>query len=226
VFSPLALPEPPAVDVPRLIAWMTWARTEGHARGLNVPERAYETGTGLRYPWLMANVHYGKRGHVEASFDREFPEIVAYARGFPLRDPIFIALLAQREQADVHLHTDSDGPWGFRFYLVNRRADALYFCLARERFDALPPKAADWSQFLDVERRHYARWPAGSRPYCLNSIRAAHAVEAAACELGERIACLVMPRNGVDEEALRRLLDESSARFGDYQIWNRNPILA
>src|SRR5262245_38727949 len=94
VFSPLALPSPPAVDSARLIAWMNWAREEGHKRGLNRPEREYEA-SGRRYPWLMANVHYGRPGHAEESFAREFPEVLAYARRFPLNDAIFIVLLAQ-----------------------------------------------------------------------------------------------------------------------------------
>lgn len=219
VFSPLALPCPPATDTQRLVEWMSWARTEGHKRGLNKPERDYEA-SGRRYPWLMANVDCARPGPVEESFGREFPEVLAYARAFPLRDPVFIVLLAQRGGADVHLHTDSDGYWGFRFYLARRRDDALYFCLARERFAQLPPQAPDWAAFLDVENRHYARWPDANLPYCLNSIRAAHAVEADACELGERIACLVLPRAGLHEERLLRLLEESAARFGDYQIWN------
>jgi len=221
VFSPLALPSPPAVDAARLVAWMAWAREEGHKRGLNLPEREYEAASGLPYPWLMANVHYGKRGHVEESFEREFPEVARYTRCFPLRGASFVVLLAQRGNVAAHLHTDSDGPWGFRFYLANRRRDALYFCLARERFPALPPKADDWSRYLDLERRHYARWPEGNPPFCLNSLRAAHAVEANTCALGERIACLVMPREGVDEERLLALLEASSERFAGHQIWNR-----
>lgn len=221
VFSPLALAAPPAVDTERLISWMTWARDEGHKRGLNQPERGYEAATGRQYPWLMANVHYGRAGHVEESFEREFPEVALYARQFPLREARLVVLLAQRGGTEAYLHADSDGYWGFRFYLANRRHDALYFCLARGRFDALPPKADDWSPYLDVERRHYARWPEGNRPFCLNSVRAAHAVEANTCNLGERIACLVMPREGVDEQRLLELLEESSARFGDFQIWNR-----
>ncbi len=206
--------------MPRLVAWMTWARDEGHKRGLNLPERNYEAGGARRYPWLMANVHYGKPGPVEESFAHEFPQVLAYARSFPVREAVFIVLLAQRAQTEVHLHTDSDGAWGFRFYLANRHADALYFCLARERHAQLPAQARDWSEFVDVENRRYARWPDGNWPYCLNSLRAAHAVEASTCELGERIACLVMPKDGLDEERLASLLDESSARFAPYQIWN------
>ena len=35
--------------------------------------------------------------------------------------------------------------------------------------------ADDWSSLVDLERRHYARWPKENRPYCVNSVRAAHA---------------------------------------------------
>jgi hypothetical protein len=221
IFSPLALPEPPAVDTARLVAWMAWAREEGHKRGLNVPERDYEARTGREFPWLMANVHYGRRSHVEDSFEREFAEVARYARQFPLREARLVVLLAQRGDVAGHLHADSDGFWGFRFYLTNRRRDALYFCLARERVDELPQQSAGDSRYVEVERRRYARWPSGNPAFCLNSVRAAHAVDASSCVLGERIACLVMPREGIDEPRLLSLLEESSARFADYQIWHR-----
>jgi hypothetical protein len=219
VFSPLAMPPPPDVDTARLIEWMTWARAEGHKRGLNVPERGYEAATGRPYPWLMANVFYPRPSHVEESFEREFPDLLRYAHSFPLKDLKLVVLLAQRGDIDVHLHTDSDGHWGFRFYLANKRQDALYFHMARERAGALPPSASDWATLVELDTRHYARWPEGNRPYCLNSIRAAHAVEANTCRLGERIACLVIPRDGPDETRLLRLLEESSAAVGSYQIW-------
>jgi hypothetical protein len=221
IFSPLALPEPPAVDIARLLKWMAWARDEGRKRGLNVPEREYEARTGKEFPWLMANVHYGRRSHVEDSFDHEFASLAAYTRLFPLREKRLVVLLAQRGDVASHLHADSDGFWGFRFYLANRAPDALYFCPAHERLDELPQQwAGDWSRYVDVRHRRYARWPAGNPPFCLNSVRAAHAVESPACALGERIACLVMPREGIDEPRLLSLLEESSARFGDFQIWH------
>jgi hypothetical protein len=221
LFSPLALPEPPAVDTTRLLKWMAWARDEGLKRGLNVPEREYEARTGKEFPWLMANVHYGRPSHVEDAFDREFAELAAYTRLFPLREKRLVVLLAQRGDVASHLHADSDGFWGFRFYLANRAPDALYFCPARERLDELQQQwAGDWSRYVDVRNRRYARWPAGNPPFCLNSVRAAHAVEAPPCSLGDRIACLVMPRDGLDEPRLLKLLEESSERFGDYQIWH------
>ena len=207
------------MDAGRLIEWMTWARPEGHKRGLNGPERGYESFTGKQYPWLMANVSYEEPGHVEASFEREFPQVVRYAQRFPFKGVRVIVLIAQRSRADVHLHTDSDGYWGFRFYLARRREDALYFCMAREGMDELPRKVTDWSPYLDQSKRYYASWPEEERAYCVNSARAAHSVDAKDCQLGERIACLVLPKEGLDEERLLRLLDESSAQFGRHQIW-------
>jgi hypothetical protein len=219
VFSPLALPEPPQVDAGELVAWMTWAREEGYKRGLNRSERGYEARTGRQYPWLMANVYYIERSHVEDSFDRQFPEVMEYARGFPVDELGGIALLAQRGSAEVHLHTDADGYWGFRFYLANKNPGSLYFCMARKRVAELPRAAEDWSPLLDVERKHHAPWRDGMQPYCLNSIRAAHAVEANACELGERIACLVFSKGKRDERKLLSLLEESTARFRGSQLW-------
>jgi hypothetical protein len=200
---------------------MTWAREEGHKRGLNVSERNYETRTGRRYPWLMANVYYIDRSHVEDSFDKEFPQVAGYARLFPVNEVGGIVLLAQRGRTEVHLHTDSDGFWGFRFYLANKDADGLYFCMTRQRVSELPRTAEDWSPLLDVDRKHYARWRNGIQPYCINSIRAAHAVDPSSCTPGERIACLVLPKHRLDERKLLSLLDESSARFRESQLWYR-----
>ncbi len=219
VFSPLALPAPPKVDAERLVAWMTWAREEGHKRGLNVSERKYEARTGRRYPWLMANVYYIDRSHVEDSFDAEFPRVAEYARRFPVNDVGGIVLLAQRGSAEVHLHTDSDGYWGLRFYLANKDPGGLYFCMARQRVSELPRAVDDWSPLLEVDRKHYAGWRNGKRSYCINSIRAAHAVDPSSCKLGERIACLVLPKHGLDEKKLLSLLDESTAKFRESQVW-------
>jgi len=219
VFSPLALPPPPEVDTDRLVAWMTWAREEAHKRGLNRPERGYESSTGRICPWLMATVYYGKRSHVEDSFEAEFPEVARYARLFPLRTLGGISLLAQRGSVPVHLHTDIDGHWGFRFYLANSDPGALYFCMARRRVRELPRIVADRPDLVEIERRHYAPSRDCRGAYCLNSVRAAHAVEASTCRLGERIACVVFPIDGLDEERLVELLDASSERFRDSQIW-------
>jgi len=220
VFSPLDLPSPPAVDAARLVRWMTWARVEGHKRGLNRAERAYESGTGRQYPWLVANVSLENRTHVEDSFTREFPEIERYADQFPRTDPGCLVLLAQRGGGDVFLHTDSDGYWGFRFYLVGENHEGLHFYLSRRRQSELPRRAEDWSRYVDLSARRYARWPAENRPFCLNSVRAAHAVDRNTCALGERIACLVFPGGGLDRKKLRRLLDRSTAKYRDYQIWH------
>jgi hypothetical protein len=223
VFSPLALPVPPALNILRLIEWMTWARGEAHKRGLNKPERGYEENTGRQYPWLMATVSYATPSHVEESFEREFPELRRYADHFPLKQVGLIALIAQRGNADVYLHTDSDGYWGFRFYLATARRESLYFCLTRDADQALPSRANNWSPFVDLERRHYAKWPHDNRPFCVNSKRAAHAVDANTCALGDRVACLVMPRDSLDEPRLLALLEESTARFGDHQLWWQGP---
>jgi len=223
VFSPLALPPPPPVDGERLVGWMSWAHAEALKRGHNRSERGYEERTGRRYPWLMATVLLSDPGPVERSFEREFPAIKAYLDLFPFRGVGCLNLLAQRAEAEVFLHTDTDGFWCFRFYLAQQRREDLYFCMARKRVTSLPQRVDDWSAHLDTRTQHQARWPAENRPFCLSSVRAAHAVKPNPCRLGERIACLVIPEHGHDEARLLDLLERSSARFAQHQIWYSAP---
>src|SRR6185503_19958539 len=191
-------------------------------RGYNRSERGYEEQTGKRYPWLMATVQLAEPGSVGKSFCAEFPSIVAYAEKLPFKGVRTIFLMAQRARTPVHWHTDGDGFWGFRFYLTPGQREGLHFCMTRERFEELPRRMDDWSPCLDLARRHYAPWPAENRPFCLNSIRAAHAVDSTSCRLGERIACVVTPVE-LDRPKLLELLERSSRRFGDRQIWYPRP---
>jgi hypothetical protein len=223
VFTPLALPTPPAVDSAHLVRWMTWAREESLPRGLTKSERGYEAQTGKQYPWLMATVLLAEPGTVEDSFQREFAPVVDYARRLPFKGVRKIFVIAQRaggRRASAHR---------YRRLLVlpllphpPHRED-LYFCMARERVAKLPPRCDDWSPLLDLSTKHYARWPAENRAYCLNSVRAAHAVEPNRAALGDRIACVVIPEGGHDEPRLLELLERSSAQFRDCQIWYRQP---
>jgi len=219
VFSPLALPSPPKVDAKRLVAWMTWAREEGLKRGLNRAEREYESRRGRPYPWLMASVYYITRSHVEDSFEKDFPELADYARQFPVNEVGGITLLAQRPNAAIRLHTSSDGYWGFRFHIGNGDPDGLHFCTSLQRVNGLPRTMDDWSSVLEVECKRPVQWPKGNRPYCLNSIRAAHAVDSNFRELGDRIVGMVFPRYGLNGDKLLSLLDGSTAKFRDSQLW-------
>jgi hypothetical protein len=223
VFSPLALPSPPKVDTESLVAWMTWAREEGLKRAFNLPERGYEARRGRPYPWLMAVVYYMDRSNVEDSFEKEFPELAMYARQFPVNEVGGITLLAQRPNAAVRLHTDPDGCWGFRFRLGNGGPDGLHFCTSLRRTRALPPAMDDWSSLLALESKHSVRWPKGNLPYCLNSMRAAHAVDSNCPELGERIEGMVFPRYGLNGDKLLSLLDKSTAQFRESQLWYKEP---
>jgi hypothetical protein len=76
----------------------------------------------------------------------------------------------------------------------------------------LPQLADDWSPYVDLSCRHYVRFPDENRPFCLNSMRAAHSVETAPCQ-----------PEGLDREGLLQLLDKSSEQFADYQLWYRAP---
>lgn len=219
VFSPLALPSPPAVDTAALIEWMQWARVEGHKRGLNRPERNYESRTGRRYPWLSANVRFYEPSEIRRSFELKFSEIVEYCDAFPVKRVGALAFLAQHGGLDVHMHADSDGYWGLRFYLANKNCEGLHFYMAR--VDPLPRGTDALPQYVDP-KKHYARWPTENRPYCVNSMRAAHAVDSNTCTLGERIVCaLFHDDGGHDEKKLLSLLEASSAQFGEYQIWHK-----
>jgi len=219
VFSPLALPSPPMIDSAALIEWMHWARVEGLKIGLNSPERNFEARTGRRYPWLMANVVFTEPSDIVRSFERQFPEVVEYCRVFPVKRARVLVLLAQRGDMDVHMHADSDGYWGLRFYLANKNYEGLHFYLARPGIDVLPRGTDALPQYVETTK-HYARWPAENKPYCVNSLRAAHAVDSNTCRLGERIACLLLPDGGHDEEKLLALLGASSALYGSHQIWH------
>jgi hypothetical protein len=219
VFSPLSLPPPPRVDVRRLLSWMRRARDDCRKRGLNASERTYEARTGKRYPWLMATAHLSGSARADTAFRKEFPAVAEYARRFPFEGGGWIVFLAQRGDAEVFLHTDSDGYWGFRFYLANAHAEGLHFCMSRRRLRELPRRLDDWSPLLDTKRKHYARWPSENRPFCLNSVRSAHAVDASACRLGDRVACLLYPEGKADGRRLAGLLERSTREFADYQIW-------
>jgi hypothetical protein len=221
VFSPLALPSPPQIAADELIEWMRWARTEGLKIGLNGPERSYEARTGRQYPWLMANVVLRERGDIGRSFEREFPQLREYCSLFPVGRPRCLVILAQRGGMDVHMHADSDGYWGLRFYLANKHQEGLHFYMARAGLDVLPRGTDALPKHVDPAK-HYARWPSRNTPYCVNSLRAAHAVDRNTCRLGERIACLLLPDGEPDEAALVALLRASTLRFAQYQIWHHD----
>jgi hypothetical protein len=223
VFSPLALPPPPVVEPGPLVSCMRWACKAGRALGRDVAERGYEARAGRRYPWLSAVVGFGEASGIERSFEREFPGIVEYCGEFPVNGPGWLTLLAQRGRTAIFPHADADGRWVLRFYLHDKSREGLHFYMAREGVSALPRGADDWSSLVELGTKHYARWPRTNTPYCLNSVRAAHAVDANACALGERIACLLAPANGYREGDLFALLERSTARYRRHQIWYASP---
>lgn len=221
IFSPLALPPPPVLDNAALTEWIEWGHMEGRKIGLNYRERNYEGRTGRQYPWLKANVTFSKPNEVSRSFEQKFPHVVEYCRLFPVKRLGSLVLITQRGGMDVHMHADSDGYWGLRFYLANKNYEGLQFYFARPGIDALPRGTDELPQHVEA-KKHYARWPAENRPYCVNSLRAAHAVDRNTCALGERIACLLFPEGGYDDEKLLALLQASSAKFSKYQIWRED----
>src|SRR5712672_2447048 len=133
VFTPLDLPAPPRVDTDRFIAWMEWVREEGIKRKLSLFGSRYEELSGKPYPWLLAPLSYVKRTHVEDSFERDWPEVRSYMDLFPITGVMSAVFLAQNALADIHLQTDSDGFWGYRFYLVNNSVEGLHFHFAHAR---------------------------------------------------------------------------------------------
>lgn len=223
IFSPLALPSPPAVDTKRLIRWMKWAEKESFKRGYTDRREKFEKTHGRPYPWVVAHVTHWEYGNVEASFERNFPEILDYCRRFPIDGLGQLVLIAQQSGLDIHLHSDMDGFDGFRFYLANKRAEGLHFHMAWDRQTEFPRTPPDWSPFVDLSRKHYANFPEKNLPFRVNSRRAAHAVDPNTCKLGDRIGCLLFPWHSLLEDKLIALLDRSSQRFADHQLWYRKP---
>lgn len=223
IFVPFDLPLVPQVDVSQFLMWMKANQNFPTMR----PKSAFEKTSGKEYPWFSSALFGDITPLREA-----FPEISQYVDLFPLKKVEQLVFLAQRGHQDVFKHTDSDGLYGMRFYLTKKNAEGLHFYRGREKYDYFPTYAtpetfqpttgfgicpADWDHFFKTEEPVYATFPSECSAFHLNSARAVHAVDANTCELGERIAVLVIGE--LDHDKRDQLIERSLDRYGQHAIW-------
>jgi len=216
VFTRLDLPQLPRIAIEDLVAWMT----NGGRDVIREHALHQKNMPGVQYPWRAVTVC--ENNHWEESFEHCFPELRAYVDLFPTTRWRKIALLAQLPGEDVFLHTDPDFGVGWRIYL-NHGGPRLYFQKFKERRAERPstwlsggPSAIE---SLCQAERHYVE-EAGTFPWALTSIRAAHGVEPHHSDVGARITMLLFPDRGfVDREAHVELLLRSARTYADSAIW-------
>jgi hypothetical protein len=215
IFCPLDLPEPPRVARRALVDWVSAARAAS-------PTNEEHLARGGSYPWNSAYAAYhGKWRH---GFDAHFPGVCAYLARFPVASWTCVNVLIQEPQRDVWLHTDPDPVLGWRVYLGHGGA-RVFFCPTLERSRTrlstwTPEGPRDWSKSVRTGERLYARLPASSCAWTLNSYRAAHGVETHAGAAGERVTLLLVPDlEQLDLDAYLALLERSVERYRDYAIW-------
>lgn len=217
IFTPLDMPQPPSVDVNRLVEWMG----DNKKVGLYWKNH-YERLTGRQYPWLARSVFDDLTPLAEA-----FPEVLDYALLYPFESVRAVIFLAQDGHQSVFPHSDSDGLTGMRFYLENRHVEGLHFYKGKEKYDTFNSNRLDengnpisigFENYFDMSERIYARFPPSSRAFMVNSARAIHAVDANTCKLGDRIAVLVQGK--LDVNRFEALIDASLKRYGEYAIWH------
>jgi hypothetical protein len=222
IFSPLDLPAPPEIDAGRFVQWMQL----GQQPETSLPRVAFENLTGQSYPWLLRSLIGDLSALAEA-----FPEVHRYLLCFPFKQVKSLTFLAQHGTQEVFTHTDSDDLYGMRFYLTVKNSEGLHFFKAKERYDHFPTYArsaegvlqrADWDKHFWMSQPMYATLPAGCRTFVLNNSRAAHAVAANTCVLGERIAVLV--RGEFDTQARDALLARSVAKHAAHALWFDQPV--
>jgi len=216
IFTPLDLPNPPEIDVARFIRWMEVGQNDATA----APKVAFERLEKREYPWLVRNLHEDL-----SPLQAEFPDVYDYLAAFPFRRVRTLVILAQRGFQSVHTHTDSDGLCGMRFYLTRKNAEGLHFYKGRERYDHFGTYMrqngavvrADWDKYFRTDEPVYATLPEDKKVFMLNNARAAHAVDANTCELGDRIAVLV--QGEYDPVRRDELLRRSVEKYANQAIW-------
>ena len=215
IFCPLDMPIPPNIDPMALVEWM---KTPGT---INMPKMAFEKVTKQEYPWLSRIASEGCEEVKEA-----FPELYEYLKSFPFESIEHMVFLAQRGHQPIFTHCDSDWLCGMRLYLTSKNREGLHFYKGKERYDEFLTYRvtekreviqADWEKTHHMDKPVYATFPENSHAFMLNSGRAAHAVDANTCELGERIAVLI--RGKYDKQKLEDLIARSLAKHGNHAIW-------
>lgn len=217
IFSPLDLPLPPAIDVPKFLEWMTCVQDPK----VIFTKMAFEKAHKRPYPWASRFL-FGE----EAALKEAFPELYEYLLLYPFDDLTKLMFLAQEGYQDIFTHCDPDGLHGMRLYLTAKNCEGLHFFKARQAFDNFPTYihndagetvSADWDKHFKMDEPVYAHLPAPTRSFVLNSARAAHAVDANTCALGERISILV--GGTVNVQRREALIERSLKRYGENAIW-------
>lgn len=245
IYCPLDLPDPPAVDQQKLMAYiaMRHERDKGTLAGsvagatgpiaLDSPWLKYTASwseTKDTYPWrllhLMRSDFKDNGWEYFPEFKRWFPEVAAYIEALPVREFYTISLLNQKPGTDVGLHTDPDVWFGLRFYLVNKSNARIFFQKARDPRDKRlfniiyergKVKKLPWENVVHAEK-FYGGYPRPCFPFHLTTTHAAHAVEAVPDDAEDsRVTGFIIGR--VNPTKYAELLARSVEKYKDYAIW-------
>lgn len=218
IFTKLDLPQPPSVDLQKLLQWMNAA----HRKLLQAQIADFnKVFPDKQYPWRPVWAHDGTAW--DAEFAEQFPELVAYVKLFPATDWRRVILLAQLPDEEVFLHVDPDLGIGWRAYLT-LGGPQLYFRkfkdwtpLAENAFTGTPTAKI---QARVEDSKIYVPAPSTPYPWALTSVCAAHGVEKNIGTLEARIALLIMPKHeSVDVAAHHDLLSRSTTKYASDAIW-------
>lgn len=242
IYMPLDLPKPPEIDLDLFMDWVNSCPKivdlikcpDTGEKILHFEEKGLQ-GWGY-YPWIQVSpLHHGYSKEWIAGFDKIFPEVVEYINLFPFNILSGITILVQKSGNTVPLHVDPDDWLGLRFFLKNKvEREILYFTPTKEpmnyrlgsyRFDGNRVHAQQWENYLDMDKKLYARHPEPEHAWCLNGLRAAHGLDP--FESGEfsRVTVLVHSHKGQDfttawnQDRLYDLLDRSLKKYEDYALW-------
>lgn len=215
IYTRLDLPQPPEVDAAALSAWAVEAsrpivEASLHKQHMNVDA----------YPWVSAYVV--KNGEFDEKFVERFPEIVEYMKHFPTTRWKGVALLCQRHDNEVFLHTDPDFGIGWRVYL-SHGGPRLYVQKFKQRYSERPQTwangGAEGLAALCHPEKHYMQ-DSGRFAWALTAIRAAHGVERSDVPFGERITLVLVPELAcVDQERNVEMLRRGAEKYADTAIW-------
>jgi hypothetical protein len=245
IYCPLDLPEPPEVDLDKLIDYLAMRdqRDKGTPAGsvngaagvipLDSPYLRYTASWSKdkdRYPWrlihiLRSDLEGGGQEYFD-EFKQLFPQVADYVLKLPVEKIFTFSLLNQKPDTDVGAHSDPDLWFGIRFYLVNRSPAKLFFkkalAPAQKRLLNLVQTPAGirqipWDRVVQDEKV-YAKYPQSRFPFHLTCTHAIHGVDAVpADDEASRVTGFVICKVNPVEYA--KLLERSLEKYGDYAVW-------
>ena len=228
IFSPLDLPDPPEVDMEEFLKWHADQKAFMLEHNTNrIKSSKIYGGYGWIISWAMWWNTYKLDNPWICDFDKRFPELVEYINLFPFKQLKSISFLNQKGGAEVNPHSDPDRMWGMRFYLKNKTKDALYFSRMKEPNDFRINTMEDENGNPVTEKKNhlefckdekiYARFPKDECAWMLNSYRAWHGLDKNSSPTGSRITVAIIGE--YDENKLYKLLENSTQKYNNYQIW-------